>query len=519
MAANLETWVQMQQTYYDLKSSQTKEVSGFPPATRWKLQKSVSGEEAKHQHAENGDTELASARQYNASADGKFVNSMIPPDGGRTAWLQVLASCLININTFGLVNTFGAYQEFYASNYLRNHSESVISWIGTTQAALLLIVGAFSGPMFDMGYFRVTFWVAAMTLVFAQMMLSLSKEYYQIMLTQGILSGVCVGLLYIPSVASIPHYFHHRRGLAIGLALSGAPLGGIVYPIIFRALLTSVGFGWATRIVAFVGLVTLAIAGVLARPMDQLRKPARQFFDTSAPKELPFAAFMLSAFLTYNAWLVPYLLTPAFSLSVGTGTNTAFYLLAVLNTAQLFGRVIPAYLSDLIGPEWMCLVASAAPGVLGLSWISIATIGGWVEFELFYGFFSGTIATLPPLVMPYLCPNLAVLGTRLGMIYGCAGLGILMGSPIALALSDIEHGQFLGAQLWMGVLGLIGSATTLVFVLPASRLRKISQRNDKDKPTLRKDLDTIKRRMTLIPRFGKGFEREEAVRAIEPIFL
>jgi MFS family permease len=284
-------------------------------------------------------------------------------------------------------------------------------------------------------------------------------------------------------------------------------------------MLSSIGFSWATRVIGFVELVTLAIAGLLSRPMDQLRKPARQFFDTSAPRELAFAAFMVSAFLTYNAWLIPYFLAPAFSLSVGADATTSFYLLAVMNAAQFFGRIIPAYLSDLIGAEWMLWIAAVSPGVLGLSWITISTMGGWIEFELFYGFFSGMIATLPPLVVPYLCPNLAVIGTRLGMIYGCAGLGILIGNPVALALSDVEHGNFLGAQLWMGILALVGAVTTLMFVIPASKLRQISKRSQQNGPSFKKDFDTLKRRFGKMPRFIKGLESEDAVRAIEPVFL
>jgi MFS family permease len=284
-------------------------------------------------------------------------------------------------------------------------------------------------------------------------------------------------------------------------------------------MLSSIGFGWATRVIGFVGLVTLAIAGLLSRPMDQLRKPARQFFDTSAPRELPFGMLMVSAFLTYNAWLIPYFLCPAFSLSIGADSDLSFYLLAVMNTAQFVGRVIPAYLSDIIGAEWMLMVSSAAVGVLALSWISISTLGGWIEFEIFYGFISGMVATLPPLVVPYLCPNLAVIGTRLGMVYGCAGLGILIGNPVALALSDIEHGDFLGAQLWMGILALVGAATTLVFTIPASKLRQVAQRTQKGGASFMTDVVALKKRFWRLPTFMKGLEKEEAVRAIEPIFI
>ena len=167
---------------------------------------------------------------------------MRPPDGGSTAWLQVLASFLINVNNWGLVNSFGVFQAFYERELLADQSASTIAWIGTLQGSLLLIVGVLSGPLFDRGYFRALLIGAGLTLVFALMMLSLATDYWQVILSQGVLVGLCCGLLYIPSVALMPLYFKDRRGLALGLATSGASVGGVIYPIVFRRLLTELGF-------------------------------------------------------------------------------------------------------------------------------------------------------------------------------------------------------------------------------------------------------------------------------------
>lgn len=54
------------------------------------------------------------------------------------------------------------------------------------------------------------------------------------MLTQGILAGICVGLMEVPSIALITDYFNKRLGLALGIAISGASAGGLVYSAVFR---------------------------------------------------------------------------------------------------------------------------------------------------------------------------------------------------------------------------------------------------------------------------------------------
>lgn len=48
----------------------------------------------------------------------------------------------------GIVNMFGAFQTFYENDLLSHESPSNISWIGSIQAFLLLLVGVFTGPLF-----------------------------------------------------------------------------------------------------------------------------------------------------------------------------------------------------------------------------------------------------------------------------------------------------------------------------------------------------------------------------------
>ena len=112
------------------------------------------------------------------------------PDGGSKAWLQVLGSFFLFFNSWGLVNSFGVFQTYYETGLLSHESPSDISWIGSIQAFLLLIVGAASGPTYDAGYFYALVWTGSFLIVFGIMMTSLCTQYWQVMLSQGI----CLGL-------------------------------------------------------------------------------------------------------------------------------------------------------------------------------------------------------------------------------------------------------------------------------------------------------------------------------------
>lgn len=406
---------------------------------------------------------------------------IIPPDGGTTAWLQVLGSFLLNLNNWGLANSFGVFQAYFETELLADYSPSSIAWIGTLQASLILILGMVSGPLFDKGYTTPVLMVSSVLLVFALMMMSLSTQYYQVMLTWGVLTGVCSGLLYIPSVAIIPLYFTTHRGFALGVATAGAPVGGVIYPIIIRRVLNASGFGWACRAIAFIALVTLLLAVLLIKPVGHRGKKAtRQLFERTMFTDLPFVTFMIAAFLLYAGFLVPFILCPTFAqqgLDEPADTDLAFYMLAIPNAAQIFGRILPPLLSDnkLVGPETLLFGADLLAAIFSLCWIAVHNIGGYVAYLIFYGFVSGMIATLPAAVLPYVSPSLAVLGTRLGMVYACSGVGALIGTPIALAIDSgqVNERGFLGAQLWTGLTMLVATAFIGVTAREARRRRKI----------------------------------------------
>lgn len=73
--------------------------------------------------------------------------------------------------------------------------------IGTNVVAFLLLLGsAFVGRLFDAGYLRSVIICGSVLLVFTTCMTSLSTEWYQLFLSQGIGAGIAVGM-YIP-----PHF-------------------------------------------------------------------------------------------------------------------------------------------------------------------------------------------------------------------------------------------------------------------------------------------------------------------------
>lgn len=127
--------------------------------------------------------------------------------------------------TRGIVNTFGAYQDYYESEILAHETPSAIFWVGTLQGFLLLITGFLTGPIFDRGHVRHLIFTGTFLVVFGMMMTSLCKSYYQIILAQGVCVGIGAGCLFIPSVAIMATYFSSKRAFMTGITNAGGSIG------------------------------------------------------------------------------------------------------------------------------------------------------------------------------------------------------------------------------------------------------------------------------------------------------
>ena len=166
---------------------------------------------------------------------GKYLAKETP-----SPYHQCCTQSRTNHSRQGILNTFGVFQTYYESGELFSTSSSNISWIGSIQALMVLLVGAVVGPVYDNGYFRYLLVFGSFFIVFGFMMLSLCNEFWQCLLAQGFCVGIGGGALFVPAVAIMPTYFTSKLGLALGLAASGSSMGGIIYPIMFYRLLDEV---------------------------------------------------------------------------------------------------------------------------------------------------------------------------------------------------------------------------------------------------------------------------------------
>jgi len=358
-----------------------------------------------------------------------------PPDGGLQAWLQVLGSAAILVNTWGLINSFGVFQAFYEVNMLKDRAPSDISWIGSLQASLLFFTGVVSGGLYDAGYFRALVIVGLFLIVFGMFMTSLCYAYWQFLLAQGICVGVGMGLIFLPSAAILSQYFARHRALVLGISSAGSPIAGIVFPIIFSRLEPVIGFGWTTRAIAFILLAFSAIPIAFMRTRLPPSGRRTQIFDPTAFRDVPYMAFSMAGFFSFLTLYVPFFYIVVFASTHNVASlEFAPYLVTLLNAGSVFGRIIPNALADRWGALNVLVFCMIGSTVVAFGWLGVTNLAGSIVFTLLYGALSGGVVSLTPTVIVSLSPDMSRVGVRMGMGFVVTGTSLLIGTPIAGAI-------------------------------------------------------------------------------------
>lgn len=171
--------------------------------------------------------------------------------------------------------------------------------------------------------------------VFGLMMASLSTEYYQFILAQGICSPIGASAIFNASVNSVSTWFAKRRGFALGVTASGSSLGGVIFPIMVSQLIPKVGFPWAMRICAFLILFMLGIANLtLKSRLPHHPKPFHIKLFLRPLAEIKFALTLAGAFFFFWGMFLPFTFVITQAERYGMSGDLSGYLIPILNAAR-----------------------------------------------------------------------------------------------------------------------------------------------------------------------------------------
>ncbi|KAI1842185.1 hypothetical protein JX266_011593 [Neoarthrinium moseri] len=376
------------------------------------------------------------------------------PDGGTQAWLVAAGGHAIFFCCLGFSNAFGSFEEYYLSHQLQGHSPDDIAWIGSLSAYIQFAAGMVGGPLFDR-FGAKMIRPAAVLYVFAVMMLSLCTEYWQIMLVQGVLMGIVMGFLQIPAFAAVSQWFDKKRAAAFGVVVSGSSIGGVAIPIALSKMLngSSLGFGWSVRIIGFLIMPLMGFALLTVKARLPPRKST--FWIPAAFKDRRFVLIIVAMFFMFTGMFTPLFFLPTYAVRKGMEVTLAGYLLAIINAASTFGRIIPGILADKFGRLNIFTFGGLATGVVVFCMSSAASVSALVVYSVVFGFVSGTIISGGSAALSLCVKDVRDVGTYMGMGMFLAALGALVGPPINGAFVA-RYGGFDQVSMFSGTMSAVG---------------------------------------------------------------
>lgn len=403
----------------------------------------------------------------------------LPPPTTLQTLRSLLGGFVVVFLVWGFINSFGLFEAYYTSLPHLHSSPSSIAWIGSLQIFLLMLIGAYSGSASDSGYFRLTCGVGIFLFVLGVFMASISRTYWQLLLSHGVCVGLGNGLMFIPTMSVVATYFSAKhKTIALGVMLCGASVGGIVFPLVFNALLPRVGFGWMMRIFGFIALVLFGCSQVLLKkrlpPKDGVR-----ILEFEVLKDGVFVLFVVGSFVNFLGLYFAFFFISAYARDeLGLNFDQANHLLLVINGAGIPGRIFPMWLADQrqwkgIRPVTVQVPLNFLTSVLLFAWIAVKSQGSAYAFAACYGFVANAVQSLFPATLADMTLDPTRTGAQLGWGFTIGSFSCLTGNPIGGLLVQAGRGDYRYAQIYAGSCMMCGCL--LVATVAWLRIRQQSR--------------------------------------------
>jgi predicted MFS family arabinose efflux permease len=265
-------------------------------------------------------------------------------------------------------------------------SRAELSWsltlLNAASAFSLILVGRLVDIKGARAVILPCFALMALCLVAIPLLVSEIWHLWALFLLMGIVGAATNSVTYVPVLSA---WFNRRRGLALGLAMSGFGAGYAYVPVLVQAMIERVGWRGA-----YVGLslivVLVAIPAVywllIEKPQDRGMAADGVALDDRAAAEAPSGLTTGQALRTREFWL----LTLIFSLMTtimyglfthlvpmlgdrGVSPGVAAIVASTMGLTTFGGRILVGFIVDeIFGPVVLfCIVMLAAAGILVLS--------------------------------------------------------------------------------------------------------------------------------------------------------
>ncbi|KXS10288.1 MFS general substrate transporter [Gonapodya prolifera JEL478] len=398
-----------------------------------------------------------------------------PPEGGAEAWGVVGAYWFISFMSVGLIYVWAIYLRYYFRNdTYPGTPQSVYSLTGGLANAAGFAAGPLLGSMADRHGYRIVVFISAVFLGGSYLVTSFAGPNMLPLLIvfQGAAQGVSSQGCWMVAMAAIPQYFKRRRGMVMGVAMTGGGMGGLALTNLTQYLLDRFGPPWTLRITGFIVLVVMVPASYFVRTRLP-PKPNGKLFNIHAFRDVRFVLLFLSGVIMYFAYPLPQFFMSSYAISIGIDAQIAALILGLQFAVTAPTRVVYGLLMDRIGPVNVFLACNYVGGVLCLTlWPNARSLGSVVAFAMVFGATGGQFFSQVPIVISSIFGHhdsasimgMVLLSLSVGSLVGTLAGGKLLDThttPNPLSPSGYDQ-DFVPVMMYTGTLYIVSATIMLV---------------------------------------------------------
>lgn len=383
-----------------------------------------------------------------------------PPDGGY-GWVCTACVATINAHTWGLNSSYGVFLAHYlANNTFPGASSLDYAFVGSLSISCALLVSPVATVCVREFGTKPTMLAGAVLEAASLVSASFAGRIWHLFLTQGVLFGIGMGFLFIPSVGIVPQWFSTRRSLANGISACGSGLGGLLYSLAAGAMIRNLGLEWAFRILGALALVVNVTCTLLLRDRNKIIGSSQLAFDAALFRRPEFVLLLAFGWFSMLGYVVLIFSLANYANSIGLDSSQAALVSAFFNLGQAIGRPFVGHFSDRTGRINMTALATFLAGLFSLAiWINASSYGVLIFFAIVAGCIAGTFWTsIGPVTAEVV--GLQRVPSALSLVWLTILLPCLFSEPIALQIVD-GTGGYLGTQLFTGFM-FVSAALCLV---------------------------------------------------------
>ena len=364
-------------------------------------------------------------------------------------WVVALASgvCVLVGNNFQY--SFGVFLKPLINQF--GWSRAAISGCVTTRSALSGIISPLSGDLSDRYGPRKLIIAGVCIVGLSYLLASRISSLLELYLILGILTGIGVGFLFAPLVATVTRWFGGRAGMANGIVLSGFGVAQTILPPLATHLILQ--YGWGTCFI-ILGVATLVVGtaawsfikdppqaieiqtpssaivtGNLSKSAE--RTQTTDDYPLSEAFHAPALWIMLIIYMTVAiCYQMVVIHVVAAAIDEGATLEAAAIILTLSGITNTLGKLVSGGLANKIGTKLilaLCLAAQA-PALFFLA--GARDINVFYIISAAYGFaYAGTSPVIPTMAAD-------LFGTKsVGSIFGTLNLAYTFGAAIGPLLA------------------------------------------------------------------------------------